>query len=69
MRETYCELEPTEAAAPTESPFIVREPSAGTSSASSTSRGQETETPAPVERPPEAARTRDGEADPPAAAT
>ena len=65
MRETYCELEPTEAATPTESPFIVREPSTGTSS---TSSGQETDTPAPVERPSEAARTRDGEADPPAAA-
>ena len=66
MREVYCELEPTEAAAPMESPFIVREPTRGTSSASS---APATDVSAPVEHPSEQARTRDGEVDPPAAAT
>ena len=65
MREVYCELEPTEAAAPIESPFIVREPSTAVSTSPSE---QATDTPAPIEHPLEAARTRDGEVDPPAAA-
>jgi hypothetical protein len=65
MREVYCELEPTEAAAPTEGPFIVREPTAGTTR---TPSGQAPDTPAPIQHPTEAARTRDGEVDPPAAA-
>jgi hypothetical protein len=64
MRETYCELESAEAATPMESPFVVREPSAATSSAPSS---ETTDAPAPTEHPSEAARTRDGEADPPAA--
>lgn len=62
MREVYCELESTEAATPMESPFIVREPTAGTSSA------PPTDVSAPIEHPSEQARTRDGEVDPPAAA-
>ena len=66
MREIYCQLEPTEVATPMESPFIVREP---TGDASSVSSGQSTDTPPPIEHPSEAARTRDGEADPPAATT
>jgi hypothetical protein len=67
MRETYCELEPGAAAAPMDSPFIVREPTAGTSGASSASSGEAADTPAPIEHPSEEARTRHGEADPPAA--
>jgi hypothetical protein len=65
MREVYCQLEPTESAAPTESPFIVREPGSGASVAPSE---QATDTAAPGAHPAEAVRTRDGEADPPAAA-
>ncbi|MFL5619703.1 MAG: hypothetical protein ACJ79A_15075 [Gemmatimonadaceae bacterium] len=64
MREVYCELELIEAATQTEGPFIVREPEAGTSGAPS---DEETNTPAPIQHPTEAARTRDGEVDPPAA--
>src|SRR4051812_48136942 len=60
MREVYCELEPTEAATPTEGPFIVREPTAGTTSAPS---GQATGAPSPIKHPAEGARTRDGEVD------
>lgn len=63
MREVYCELDPTETTTPEESPFIVREPEADPSGASS---GQATHTPAPIEHPAEGARTRD--VDPPAAA-
>jgi hypothetical protein len=65
MRETYCELEPSAAAAPMDSPFIVREPTAGTSGASS---GDAADTRAPIEPPSGVARTRDDEVDPPAAA-
>ena len=65
MREVHCQLEPVEAATPMESPFVVREPAAGMSVASNS---QATETPAPIEHPAEAARTRDGEVDPPTAA-
>ena len=60
MRDVYCELSPEEEHAATEGPFIVREPSAATN---------------PVhDSPPDAtqsdaARTHDGEADPPAAAS
>jgi hypothetical protein len=64
MREVHCELEPGEAAAPSVGPFIVREPVAGTSRPSS---GQATDSSAPIEPPNEAARTRDGEVEPPAA--
>jgi hypothetical protein len=63
MREVYCELDPTETTTPEEGPFIVREPEADPSGASS---GQATDTPAPMEHPAEGARTRD--VDPPAAA-
>jgi hypothetical protein len=93
MREVYCELEPAEVVAPTESPFIVREPTAGppsspnpantpsapdTSSTSNASGASGTpnassaeaaDIPAPIGHPSEAVRTRDGEIDPPAAAT
>jgi len=65
MREVYCELEPTEAVTPTESPFIVREPEPSAAGAPTTPT---TDTPASIEHPAEAARTRDGEIDPPAAA-
>ena len=64
MREVYCELELAEAAAPSDSPFIVREPA---TAASTPSSDQATGTPAPTEHPAEAARTRDGEGDPPSA--
>lgn len=62
MREVYCELTLTTEDAAVEGPFVVREPSSGIAA-----------TPAPetsVEptQPNEAARTRDGEADPPATA-
>jgi len=66
MREVYCELEPTDAAMPTEGPFIVREPTTAAPTDAATDRAGETP---PTSRPPEAARTRDGEVDPPAAAT
>jgi hypothetical protein len=65
MREVYCELEPTEAAAQTEGPFIVREP---TAEMTRTPSGQAPDMPAPIQHPTEAARTRDGEVDPPSAA-
>jgi hypothetical protein len=64
MREVYCELELTEVATPTDGPFIVREP---TSTPADTPSDRAGET--PIQQPPEAARTRDGEVDPPAAAT
>jgi hypothetical protein len=60
MREVYCELTPTMADAPTEGPYVVREPEAPRASAPSASEDQP---------PTEAARTRDGEIDPPAAAS
>jgi hypothetical protein len=64
MREVYCELDPADAALKAEGPFIVREPAAGgPAAASDTAAGVEL----PVEHPTESARTRDGEADPPAA--
>lgn len=66
MREVYCELEPTEATTPSEGPFIVREPGAARSD---TTSGQSADAPPPIQQPTEAARTRDGEVDPPAAAT
>lgn len=65
MREVYCELDPTEAAMPTEGPFIVREP---TTTLSSASTGHAADTPPPALQPEEEARTRDGEVDPPAVA-
>jgi hypothetical protein len=53
MREVFCELTPSAVEAPAEGPFIVREPMAAD---------------AALRRPPEEARTRDGEVDPPEAA-
>ena len=60
MREVYCELGLAEENAPTEGPFIVREPSAATG-------GTRTDEPAATQHPADVARTHDGEADPPAA--
>lgn len=65
MREVYCELDPSETSAQAEGPFIVREPSAGAVVSSSDATA---ETAPPIQHPSEAARTRDGEVDPPAAA-
>jgi len=62
MREVYCELDPTETTMPTEGPFIVREPTAPLSSVSSS---QVADAPPPVQHPEEAARSHDGEVDPP----
>ncbi len=64
MREVYCQLDPAEATAPTEGPFIVREPLAD---ADRTPNSQSADA-QPGQHPSEAARTRDGEIDPPAAA-
>lgn len=64
MREIYCELDSTEETAATEGPFIVREPSVEPSGASASNPADEAE---PIQHPVEAARTRDGEVDPPAA--
>jgi hypothetical protein len=66
MREVYCELTPTEEHAATEGPFVVREPSAAASTARTS---QPANGPGASQHPAEAARTRDGEVDPPAAAT
>ena len=63
MREVYCELDPAESATKTDGAFIVREPAAGGLAAAS---GTPADAGPPVPHP-EAARTRDGEADPPAA--
>jgi hypothetical protein len=59
MREVFCELTPSAVDVPAEGPYVVREPAT-----TSTSRP----TPTAHEAPPEAARTRDGEVDPPEAA-
>ena len=64
MREVYCELTLTEDHAATEGPFVVREPSAG---ATPQRASQPEDTREAIQRPAEAARTRDGEIDPPAA--
>ena len=71
MREVYCELSPSESEVAAEGPFIVREPSAvvATAPASDMSGELSGELSGDVtRRPSEAARTRDGEIDPPAAA-
>jgi hypothetical protein len=64
MREVYCQLDPAEAAMPAEGPFIVREPVVDANRAAS---GESADEPR-GQHPSEAARTRDGEIDPPAAA-
>jgi hypothetical protein len=66
MREVYCELTPTEESAASEGPFIVREPSAGTSA---TPTSQPADGPEAIRHPAEAARTRDGEVDAPPTAS
>ena len=55
MRDVYCELGADDEHPATEEPFIVREPSAGTNAVHTTS---------PEATHPDAARPRDGEADP-----
>lgn len=65
MREVYCELPPGEMEASTEGPFIVREPSLPPTVVQ---ESPPTAAPPPSEHPVEAARTRDGEAEPPAPA-
>ena len=66
MRDIYCELDPSEDTLAAEGPFIVREPSAEPSVARPSLPADAHET---AQHPVEAARTRDGEVDPPAAAT
>jgi hypothetical protein len=65
MREVYCELDPSEAAMPTEGPFIVREPTTTPFSASS---GEAADTPPPSQHRDAGTRTPDGGFDPPPAA-
>ena len=65
MPQVYCELGPTVELAPVEGPFIVQErPAIEPVSTSSATAGN----PDAPQRPVEAARTRDGEVDPPQAA-
>lgn len=65
MREVYCELAPADVA--TEAPFVEHEPSAATSPSALATPSESLKAPDPMRRQLEAARTRDGEADPPAA--
>lgn len=70
MREVFCELTLTAADAPAEGPFIVREPvSQAGQRRNADGSGEQDPTPAspPASQPLEAARTRDGEIDPPEA--
>jgi hypothetical protein len=70
MREVFCELTPTAADAPVEGPFIVREPMPQSGQHGNEERdgAQDPTMPSPsASRPLEAARTRDGEIDPPEA--
>jgi len=62
MREVYCELDLAETAILPEGAYIVREPAAGELS---TASHLPTDATRPLQHPNEAARTRDGEADPP----
>jgi hypothetical protein len=64
MREVYCELALAEEVAPTEGPFVVQEPAAG---ATPTPPQSPADAPEPIRHSAEAARSRDGEIDPPAA--
>jgi len=66
MRDVYCELTPSEGDVATEGPFIVREPSAVIATTPSPATAPDASDEA-SHRPAEAARTRDGEIDPPAA--
>jgi hypothetical protein len=68
MREVFCELTPTAADAPVDGPFIVREPmphAAGSRDEGTGGEHDRTPTSTPDAPPTEAARTRDGEIDPP----
>jgi len=63
MREVFCELGPTVEEMPVEGPFIVQDrPAVDPAPAPSTAGGSNSDAP---KRPVEAARTRDGEIDPP----
>jgi hypothetical protein len=64
MREVFCELPLSLPEIPVEAPFIVREPAVSPSATSVLSNTNAR----PDEPPDEAARTRDGEIDPPQAA-
>jgi hypothetical protein len=64
MREVFCELTPSAVDTPVDGPYIVREPAQRTT----TSVERAPEPSMPTEHPSEAARTRDGEIDPPEAA-
>jgi hypothetical protein len=65
MREVYCELTVSEEETAAEGPFIVRDPSAVIATATAPDPDASGDV---TRRPAEAARTRDGEIDPPAAA-
>ena len=65
MREVHCQLDPTEADAPADGPFIVREAGA---SISGPSLGQAADPAAPIDQSNESPRTQYGEVEPPAAA-
>ncbi|MBW8771120.1 MAG: hypothetical protein JF589_15300 [Gemmatimonadetes bacterium] len=65
MPQVYCELGPTVEEMPVEGPFIVQDHPASTPASTSPMSGGDRDAPP---RPTEAARTRDGEIDPPQAA-
>jgi hypothetical protein len=67
MREVFCELTPTAADAPVEGPFIVREPMPQSQQHRDETRGDAPAVSPTEPHPIEAARTRDGEIDPPEA--
>jgi hypothetical protein len=66
MREVYCELDLAEMPTPADGPFIVRESAA---EGLAPANGAADAAALPIQLPTVVARTRDGEVDPPAAAT
>ncbi|HEV7994416.1 MAG TPA: hypothetical protein VGP25_21520 [Gemmatimonadaceae bacterium] len=71
MRDVFCELTPTAADAPVEGPYIVREPAPARTrdrDERTADAGRATPASSSEQHPVEAARTRDGEIDPPATA-
>ena len=64
MREVYCELTLTEETAAAEGPFVVREPTVPAPA----TQGPPDEAPTVIPPPVEAARSRNGDVNPPAAA-
>lgn len=75
MREVYCELAPAVVDAPVQGPYVVREPmpsrpteGGGHPVSGAPDTGTRRISPSEPAHPVEAARTRDGEIDPPAAA-